>query len=106
MMNTRALYGVTLALAGAAGFSTGWSVKPVVERPVVSFVDRNLMEFEQGWRMTPEERESLRAILRDFDGELDSLRREFDGKYKDQVDAVKDRYDARIRAILTADKRR
>lgn len=106
MTGTKTLYAATLGLAGLAGFSTGWSVRPVEVRPVVSFEERLLVEYEGAYRVTAEERERLRGILRDLGVELDSIRNEFDRKYGDQVDAVKDRYDARIREILTPDRRR
>ena len=106
MTHTRSLYASTLALAGLAGFSTGWAVRPVEVRPVVSFVERNLIEYDEGWRITPQEREELRAILEKYEGELKGLGEEFSRKYKDQVDAVKDRYDGPIGRILIPAKRR
>ncbi len=106
MIGTKSLYASTLALAGLAGFSTGWSARPVEVRPVVSFEERALLEYAQAYRITPEERERLRAILHDVVVEIESLRGEFDRKFGPQVDAVKDRGDARIRAILTPDRRR
>lgn len=106
MTGTKTLYASTLALAGLAGFSTGWTVRPAEVRAVVSFEERLMMDYEATFRMAPAERDSLRALLHDFSVELDSLRTEFDKKFGDQVDAVKDKYDARIRAILTEDKRK
>ena len=106
MTATKTLYASTLALAGLAGFSSGWALRPVEVRPVVSFVERNLWEYEEGWKITPGERESLRAILRDYETELKGLGAEFDRKYGDQVNAAKDKYDARIQAILTPARRR
>jgi hypothetical protein len=106
MIGTKSLYASTLALAGLAGFSTGWIVRPVEVRAVVSFEERLMMDYEALYRLGPAERESLRTVLRDFALEMDALRNEVDRKFGDQVNAVKDRADARIRAICTPERRR
>jgi hypothetical protein len=106
MTSTKTLYASTLALAGLAGGATGWSARPVEVRQVVSWKEQKLADYESAFRVTPEERERLRAILEEVEAEIDALRKEFDRKFGPQVDAVRDRYDARIGAILTPDKRR
>ena len=106
MTGTRSLYAMTLGLAGLAGFSTGWSVRPVEVRPVVSFKEKYLIEVEQSFRITAEERARLEAILDDYDRDLQSLRTEFDSRFGTQVTEVQDRYNGRLEEILTPDKRR
>lgn len=106
MTGTKALYASTLALAGLAGFSTGWTARPVEEKVVTSFEERQLLDYERTFRITPEERERLRAILREVSVEIQALTAEFDRKFGPQLDAVKDRHDPAIRAILTEDRRR
>jgi hypothetical protein len=106
MTGTKGLYASTLLLASLAGFSTGWSVRPAEVRVVVSFAEKKMMEYEQSYRLSPQDRAALLALLQDYEREMGSLSREFDRKYGDQVDALKDRYDARLGTLLTADKRR
>lgn len=105
MIGTKALYGSTLLLAGLAGFSTGWTARPAEVR-FASFTERRLHEYETHWRIGAAEREELRAILAEFEKEIEGLRREFDRNFEGQVTAVKDRFDRRIEAILVPAKRR
>ena len=106
MTSTKTLYSMTLVLAGLAGFSTGWTVRPAEVRVVVSFEERLLMDYEAAYRIPAAERERLRGILQEFSADMETLRTEFDRDYGAQVDALKDRYDARIREICTPDRRR
>jgi hypothetical protein len=105
MASTKALYGLTLVLAGLAGFSTGWSTRPP-EVKYETLEEKMLREYEANWLLGPAETEKLRAVLGDFARELEALRKEFDSSFGDQVTLVKDKYDARIFAILTPEKRR
>lgn len=105
MASTKALYGATLLLAGVAGYSTGWSTRPPVVK-TVTFEEQMLLEYEQNWRLGAADVEKLRAVLGDFSREMDALRKEFDSRFGDQVTLVKDKYDARIAAILVPEKRR
>jgi hypothetical protein len=105
MANTKALYGVTLALVGAAGFSTGWTIRPPEVR-YLTLEEQMMAEYEQNWRLTPAETERLRAVLGEFTREMDALRNEFDSRFEGQVTLVKDKYDAKIAAILVPEKRR
>src|SRR5690349_16542152 len=105
MASTKALYASTLVLAGLAGFSTGWTVRPGEVR-YGTLEEKMLVDYERNWRLTPAEVEKLRAILGELSREMDALRKEFDSKFGDQVTLVKDKYDAKILAILTPDKRR
>ena len=105
MASTKTLYGLTLALAGLAGFSTGWTTRtPEVRYETMS--EKMLREYEANWRLGPAETERLRAVLDEFTREMDALTREFDSKFGDQVTLVKNKYDAKIFAILTPEKRR
>jgi hypothetical protein len=106
MTNTKSLYAMTLVLAGAAGFSSGWTAKPQEIRVVVSPVEQRMMEYEASYRLTAADREALRPLLEGYVRETEDLAREFDRKYEGQVQAVLDKYDAKIRAIATPDKRR
>ncbi len=105
MTGTKGLYTITLVLAGAAGFSTGWAARPA-QVEYLSFEERYLVELEKNYRLTPAEVASLRTILDSLAKEREGLAREFDRKYGDQVDALKAKYDARIQAIVTPEKRR
>jgi len=105
MASTKALYGATLVLAGLAGFSTGWTTR-VPEVKYLSFEEKLLADYEQNWKLTDAETEKLRGILGEFTREMDTLRKEFDTRFGDQVDLVKSKYDSRIFAILTPEKRR
>ncbi len=106
MSGTKSLYAMTLGLAGLAGFSTGWSVRPVEVRPVVSFREKYLIEVEQSFRITPEERALLEAILADYERELQALRLEFDARFGPQVTDLQERCNGKLGAILTPEKRR
>src|SRR5688572_22839383 len=105
MANTKALYGATLVLAGLAGFSTGWTTRPP-EVKYLSMEEQMLLEYERNWALGPPELEKLRAVLGEFKREMDALTKEFDTSFGDQVTLVKDKYDAKIAAILTPEKRR
>jgi hypothetical protein len=105
MSSVKGLYALTLALAGTAGFSSGWALRPP-ETVVVGEREAMLASWESAYRVTPEDREALRALLGRYEADLDGLRGEFDRTFRDQVDALKDRYDAEIRAILVPAKRR
>lgn len=105
MAGTKALYGASLVLAGLAGFSTGWTTRPPEVR-YLTFEGRLLADYEENWRLAPAETERLQAILADFSREMDALRKEFDSRFGDQVTLVKEKYDAKIAAILTPEKRR
>lgn len=105
MNGTRALYSTTLLLAGMAGFSTGWAVRPP-ERAFVTPEEQKMLSYEVAFRLSDTDREALRGVVRDYFARLDALSREFDRKFESQVDAVEDEMDARVAAILTPDKRR
>jgi hypothetical protein len=105
MTGTKGLYALTLALAGAAGFSSGWAARPQEER-YLTLEEMKLKEYERYYRLTPEERASLAVVLGDYAREIDFLAKEFDRKYEAQVGAVKDKYDAKILAICSPEKHR
>ena len=105
MTGTKGLYALTLALAGAAGFSSGWAAKPPEAR-YLTFEEMKLAEYEKHYRLTPGDRAALAAVLGDYAREIDGLAKEFDRKYEAQVGAVKDKYDARILAVCTPEKQR
>ena len=106
LFRSKPLYAWTLALAGGAGFSAGWSARPPEVRLVTTWQEQEMMMYEAGYRMSPSDREAVRACIAECAKEIDSLSREFDARFQPQVDAVKDRYSARIGSILTGDKRR
>jgi hypothetical protein len=106
MTGTKSLYAATLVLAGAAGFSSGWTVKPQEVRVVLSPVEQHMLQYERSYRLTPGEREKLQVLVQGYVDETGSLAHEFDRKYHDQVQAVLDKWDAKIKALLTPDKRR
>ena len=105
MTGTKSLYAATLVLAGMAGFSSGWAVRPP-ERVLLSREEAKMLEYEQAYRLSDTDRAALRGVVRDFFERIDGLAREFDRKFDDQIKAVEDEMDARVTAILTADKRR
>jgi len=105
MTGTKGLYAVTLALAGAAGFSSGWAAKPQEER-YLSLEEMKLREYERHYRLTAEDRAALASVLGDYAREIDGLAKEFDRKYEAQVGQVVAKYDTKILAICTADKHR
>ncbi len=105
MTSTKGLYALTMVLASAAGFSTGWITRPP-EVKYLPFEERYLVELEKNYRLTPDEVASLRAVLGSLAKEREGLAREFDRKFGDQVDALKARYDAKIQVIVTPEKRR
>lgn len=106
MTGTKTLYAATLVLAGAAGFSSGWTVKPEKIRIVESPVEIQMLTYEKAYRMTDQERTLLVSYVQGYVNETQALANEFDRKYHDQVVAVLDKWDAKIRALLTPDKRR
>jgi hypothetical protein len=97
---------MTLGLAGLAGFSTGWSVRPVEVHAVFSFKEKYLLDAGRAFRITPEERAEIEAILDGYERALQALRDEFDSKYGEQVTALETEYNARLGRILTPAKRR
>jgi hypothetical protein len=105
MTGTKTLYATTLVLAGMAGFSSGWAVRPP-ERVLLSREDAMMLSYESAFRMADADREALRAVVRDYFARLDALSRDFDRKFESQVGAVEDEMDARVARILTPDKRR
>jgi hypothetical protein len=105
MSSIKGLYAVTLALAGTAGFSSGWALRPA-DKVALSPAEAMLARWEASYRVTAEDRTRLLDLLRRYEADLDGLRSEFDRKFGDQVDAVQDRYDAEIRAVLTPEKRK
>jgi hypothetical protein len=105
MTGTRTLYAATLVLAGMAGFSSGWAVRPP-ERILLSREEAKMLSYEENYRLTEADRAALREVVRDFFERIDALAREFDRKFDAQIGAVEDEMDARVAAILTADKRR
>jgi hypothetical protein len=106
MTSTKALYATTLLFAGLAGFSTGWASRPAEVRVVASPEEQRMLEYEANYRLAPAEVEELRGLVHGYFRDLDDLAREFDQKYEGQVQAVVDRYDAKIRALCTEAKRR
>ena len=105
MTSTKTLYATTLLLAGLAGFSGGWAARPP-EKVFVDARERRVLEYERAYRLSAEDREELRAVLGRYFDAIDELRREFDRRYEDQLQALADEYDAEIASILTPDKRR
>jgi hypothetical protein len=106
MIGTKSLYTATLVLAGAAGFSSGWTAKPREEVVISDPVEIRMRGYERSYRLTDADREALRGFVRDYVKETETLALEFDRKYESQVNAVLDKWDAKIKALLTADKRR
>ncbi len=104
-MDTRTLYAATLALAASAGFSAGWALRPPV-KVALSEEERMVAPYEEAYRLDEAERGEVRAIVRRALADLDALRRDFDSKYGAQVQALTDRYDAELRALLPASKKR
>jgi len=105
MLNTKSLYASTLVLASLAGFSSGWASRPP-EKVVLTDEDGYLYTYEQAYEMTDADRAEARRIIRDFLAETSQLRKDFDHRFGDQVDALADKYDERIKALLPREKMR
>ena len=106
MNSTKLLYATTLLASGLAGFSTGWASRPQEVRIVVSPEEERMMGYQAHYRLSAGDVEALRPIVKAYFDDLRALAEEFDSRHRDQVRAVEDRYDARIAAICTPEKKK
>ena len=105
MVNTKTLYATTLVMASVAGFSAGWTVRPDEVR-ALSEEERLMLPYEKGYRLSPEDRDALLAVVRDYRAAVQKLVAEFDRRYEEQMKAVTDQFDRKIEAIATPAKKR
>ncbi|MHC4922498.1 MAG: hypothetical protein ACYTG4_00245 [Planctomycetota bacterium] len=105
MLSTKTLYISTLALAGAAGFTSGWAAKP--EQAVRMDEEAvTLRNWEQHYVVDDTDRENLRELFRSFVADRKELREEVRPLIDARVRDLADRYDSQVAAILTESKRR
>ena len=105
MLSTKTLYATTLVLASVAGFSAGWTVRPGEVR-VLTEEESLMRPYEECYRLSPEDRDALRAVVRDYRAAVQRLVAEFDRRYEEQMKAVTDQFDLKIGAIATPAKKR
>ena len=85
MMNMKMLTSTTVVIAGLAGFSTGWAVRPP-EKLVLNEKERLLYDYETHWNMSEAERTEVKEILHQAEPRFRTAMTREKGRREDATD--------------------